>query len=65
MKKLTEWQLGLHRLELLIARDQVVEELDHADGCPVREAARFELALCGWTEEAFIQEAYGWEPEHG
>lgn len=65
MKELTEWRLGTRRVSLLIARDDVAENLAHRPGCPAREETLFELALCGWTEEAFIDEAYGWDPSDG
>ena len=63
MKELDEWRLGSSRVRMLIDREKVAQRLGHAPGCPVREETLFTLALLGWTEEAFICEAWDWSPD--
>lgn len=64
MKDLREFDLGVARLYALVERDAIAHALE-CRNCGLREEALFDLALLGWTEEAFITEAYGWEPERG
>jgi hypothetical protein len=50
-------ELGAARLYTLITADDVVRSLDC---CPThRDATLFALAVLGWTEEAFLEAAYG------
>lgn len=56
-----EVQAFAGRIYLLIERDAVAHALG-CTRCGLREEALFDLALLGWTEEAFIEEAYSWEP---
>jgi hypothetical protein len=58
-----EMQAFMGRVYLLTERDAVAHALG-CQNCGLREEALFDLALLGWTEEAFIEEAYGWDPEH-
>lgn len=60
--RIGEIDLGTHRILLLVHADQVVEELSHT--CYIREDRLFDLAVCGWTEETFIHDAYGWSLGH-
>lgn len=64
MGDLEEFELGAARLTALIERDALAHALG-CRNCGLREEALFDLALLGWTEEAFITEAYGWDPENG
>ena len=64
MSELSEFQVGTARVLCLVEREAIVHALECPD-CGLREEALFDLALLGWTEEAFIEEAYGWEPERG
>lgn len=64
MSERYEFEAGLGRLLCLIDREAIVHALE-CPHCGLREEALFDLALLGWTEEAFISEAYGWEPGRG
>ena len=59
-----EMQAFLARIYLLTEREAVAHALG-CTRCGLREEALFDLALLGWTEDAFIEEAYGWEPGRG
>ncbi len=61
--KIGTFNVGEARLLKLVMAEEVLRDLEHT--CRIREDALFELALCGWTEEAFIEEAYGWSGNHG
>lgn len=63
MNELHEGMRALHRIEMLVRREEVAEALGHAETCSKRREALFELAICGWTEEAFICEAWDWNPD--
>ena len=57
MQNLNEGELYVARLTALIEREAIVHALD-CSTCGLREEALFDLALLGWTEQAFIDEAY-------
>jgi len=61
--KIGTFDVGAARILKLVMAEAVLADLQHT--CQIREDALFELALCGWTEEAFIEEAYGWSCDHG
>jgi hypothetical protein len=63
MRETDEWHLGSARILALVDREAVATRLGHAPGCPVREDQLFELAILGWTEDAFICEAWDWSPD--
>lgn len=60
--RLGTFELGSARLVALVMADEIVERLDHT--CAIREEALFDLAVLGWSEEAFINEAYGRACDH-
>ena len=60
MQNFTEGELYVARLTALIEREAVLHALD-CPRCGLREEALFDLALLGWSEQAFIDEAYQWD----
>ena len=61
--RLAPFELGSARLVALIMADEIVARLDHT--CSIRDEALFDLAILGWDEESFINEAYGNACDHG
>lgn len=64
MEHLQEWDLGVARVTALIERDAIAHALG-CQNCGLRDEALFDLALLGWTEDAFIEEAWGYNSERG
>lgn len=61
MKELDESSLGEARVRALIECEAIL----HALGCPksrLREEALFDLAVLGWSEAAFVEDAWHYGP---
>lgn len=62
MDHLSDKEIFEARVFALVNREDICHALG-CDRCGLREEALFDLALLGWTEEAFIVEAYDWAPD--
>lgn len=64
MSREFDLEVGVQRVVALIERERVVHSLV-CEECGDPEGTTFYLAVLGWTPQAFIDEAYDWDPEAG